>query len=118
MKYLIAIGKTLLGVLGLVVLAYAYLNLPLEWRRHKDIKLGNSLIVNIQNHQNQHKKLPETEDFPLLKQLGFQEHKNIGWQPNYQKLNAEQFKIIFRDGYSPPYLMWDSQEKQWKYSAE
>ena len=64
--------QTLAGIAAIILIALAYTHMPLEWRRHKDIELGNRINANI-----------------------------------------ERYRLIYDDGYDPPYLLWDSQEQQW-----
>ncbi|SSY81001.1 hypothetical protein [Alysiella crassa] len=105
--------ELLIGFTVLIALALGYLYLPMEWRRHKDIQLGNTLISQVQNYQKQHNRLPENHEEAVLKQLGFRHNKN-GWQPNYRKINAQQFQIIYADGFLPPHLAWDTQTQRWQ----
>lgn len=109
--------ETLIGISVLALLLVAYVNLPMEWRRHKDIKTGNTLITQVENYQKQHNRLPENADETTLQQLGFRKNKQ-GWQPNYRKLGATQFQIIYEDGYTPPFLAWDSQTRTWALVAK
>lgn len=104
--------ETLIGISAIVLFLFMYLNMPITWRRHKDIQVGNHLISQIQNYQKQHHRLPENHEDKILQQLGF--HKNEhGWQPNYRKINTTQFQIVYADGYSPPFLAWDTQTQTW-----
>lgn len=103
---------TLIGIILLIALGVAYLNMPLKWRRHKDINQGNILIENIKQYQSQHHRLPENQENDTLKQLGFVQNKQ-GWQPAYQKLNPQHYRIIYQDGFVAPYLYWQSDEQQW-----
>ena len=43
--------KTLMGLLVCVAVGVAYLYFPLQWRRHKDIEHGNTLITNVQQYR-------------------------------------------------------------------
>ena len=89
--------KTLMGLLVCVAVGVAYLYFPLQWRRHKDIEHGNTLITNVQ-------------------QYGFTKNK-IGWQPQYIKHSDNDFEIIYRDGYLPPFLHWQSNTQHWTLDA-
>ncbi|XXQ67772.1 hypothetical protein ACKLNO_09095 [Neisseriaceae bacterium B1] len=102
----------LFGFAALIAIGFAYLNMPFEWRRHKDIAHGNTLIQNIKTYQATQKRLPENQDEAMLQQLGFVKNKQ-GWQPAYQKINAQHFRLIYQDGYAPPYLYWQSDEQKW-----
>lgn len=103
---------TFFGFVVLILIGVAYLNMPIQWRRYKDIEHGKHLIENIKNFQNQHKKLPENSDTDTLKQLGFVQNKQ-GWQPAYQKINEQHYRIIYQDGFVAPYLYWQSDEQKW-----
>lgn len=109
--------ETLIGIGICVIIIIVYINLPLKIRRHKDIDLGNHIITQIYNYQKQHGSLPNNNDEFVFKQLGMRYHNDIGWQPNYQKINANQFRIIYKDGFVPPYLTWDKQNPQWRLQS-
>lgn len=104
--------ETAIGITVMILAVWAYTHLPMTWRRHKDIQFGNHLITQVQQYQQQHRRLPENHETTVLQQLGFRQNKQ-GWQPNYRKINATQFKIVYEDGYLPPFLTWDSQQQEW-----
>lgn len=110
--------QTLIGIISCITIIYAYLNLPLEWRRHKDIQLAQTLSQNIEQYRQQHAHLPVENNSQILKQLGFRHHKDTGWQPNYRKLDETHYQIIYKDGYEPPYLNWDSRNQKWSLVNE
>ncbi|MDO4433424.1 MAG: hypothetical protein Q4B82_02440 [Alysiella sp.] len=99
--------NTFFGIGFLIVAATAYTQMPIEWRRHKDIERGNTLIQNVENYRQQHQRLPENHDEATLQQLGFRKNKQ-GWQPNYQKISDTDFMIIYKDGFMPPYLQYST----------
>lgn len=100
------------GFLILFAIAYAYVFMPFQWRRHKDIELGNQLAEKIYQYQKIYSKLPENNDESVFKQLGFRYDKQFGWQPNYQK-TGESFELSYKNGYSKPYLTWQSNGQKW-----
>lgn len=104
--------ETLIGITALVLIAVAYVFMPFEWRRHKDITLGNDLIAKIESYEKTHKKLPENNDEAVFKELGFHHDKQFGWQPNYRK-TAQGFELSYENGYAKPFLTWHSHEKRW-----
>lgn len=106
--------NTLLGIFAIVAITYAYLNAPLSFRRHKDIEHGNTLISAVETYRSKHNTLPDTADSDTLLQLGFKHDKDLGWQPNYRKLDAAHYQIIYADGFEPPHLGWDSHSKTWQ----
>ena len=108
--------KTLMGLLVCVAVGVAYLYFPLQWRRHKDIEHGNTLITNVQQYRAKYFRLPETSDEATLQQLGFIKNK-IGWQPQYIKHSDNDFEIIYRDGSLPPFLHWQSNTQHWTLDA-
>lgn len=97
--------QTLLGMAILVAIGLAYLNLPIQWRRHKDIQLGNQIIAQIQQFQLTHHRLPENNEAELIP-LGFK-HNKQGWQPNYIP-HSNGYELRYQDGYTPPYLHYRS----------
>lgn len=109
--------QTLAGILLLILLATAYLYMPLQWRRHKDIERGTQLIGQVEAYRRQHHKLPETDAADTLKQLGFVKNAQ-GWQPGYRKLSSEHYQIRYADGYVAPYLTWRSDRPEWQLSSE
>lgn len=104
--------ETLIGLTVIIALTCAYVFMPFEWRRHKDIKLGNQIIAQIHQYQQTHNKFPENNDEAVFKQLGFRHDKQFGWQPNYQK-TAQGFELSYKNGFSQPYLTWQSHQQKW-----
>ena len=104
--------QTLLGMAIIVTIGFAYLNLPTQWRRHKDIQLGNQIIAQIQQFQHTHHRLPENSEAELIP-LGFK-HNKQGWQPNYIRHSPSEYEIRYQDGYVAPYLRWQSGKQVWE----
>ena len=107
--------QTLLGMAILVAIGLAYLNLPIQWRRHKDIQLGNQIIARstvILQFQRSHHRLPENNEAELIP-LGFK-HNKQGWQPNYIRHSPSEYEIRYQDGYVAPYLRWQSGKQVWE----
>ena len=105
--------QTLLGMAILVAISLAYLNLPIQWRRHKDIAHGDTLITRVEQYRAQHAKLPENHETAVLQQLGFVKNKQ-GWQPNYIRHSPSEYEIRYQDGYVAPYLRWQSGKQVWE----
>lgn len=104
--------NTILGVVILVAIGIAYINMPWQWRRHKDIERGNALIQKLEQYQQQNHRLPDSHEQAILSEIGFIQNKQ-GWQPAYQKLDNARYQIIYQDGYDAPYLTWQSDKKTW-----
>ena len=104
--------QTLLGMAILVAIGLAYLNLPIQRRRHKDIQLGNQIIAQIQQFQRSHQRLPENNEAELIP-LGFK-HNKQGWQPSYIRHSPSEYEIRYQDGYVAPYLRWQSGKQVWE----
>ena len=104
--------QTLLGMVVLIAVGMLYLNMPVHWRRHKDIQLGNQIIAQIQQFQRSHQRLPENSEAELIP-LGFK-HNKQGWQPNYIRHSPSEYEIRYQDGYVAPYLRWQSGKQAWE----
>lgn len=104
--------EMLIGLLILFFISMTYLYMPMTWRRHKDIDLGNQIVTNIERFQQQNGRLPENNEKELL-QLGFR-HNKLGWQPNYVKHDAKTYELRYQDGYAAPFLHWRSDQRTWE----
>jgi hypothetical protein len=87
-------------------------NLPFSINRSSDIKLGEHIIQNIESYQKQN-GLPDNNDWETLRKFGFRDRIDF-LQPEYSKLNENEFELIYLEGLDGPYLMWNSTEKKWK----
>ena len=87
-------------------------NLPLTINRTNDIKLGEKIIRNIESYQKGN-GLPDDNDWETLRKFGFRDKIEF-LQPEYRKLDADNFELIFIEGFDGPYLMWTTAERQWK----
>jgi len=107
------IALTILTFFILIVGCYfIWWNLPLSINRSSDIKLGEHIIQNIESYQKQN-GLPDNNDWETLKKIGFRDRIDF-LQPEYSKLNENEFELIYLEGFDGPYLMWNSTEKKWK----
>jgi hypothetical protein len=108
--------KLILGILIFLTLTISgYLiwwNLPLTIIRSNDISLGEKIIKNIESYQKVN-GLPDDNDWETLRKFGFRDKIDF-LQPEYRKLDAENFELIFVEGFDGPYLMWTSMEREWK----
>ena len=69
-------------------------------------------VEQFENYQKQ-KGLPENNDWETLRKFGFRDKFDY-LQPEYRKLNEENFELIYVEGFDGPYLMWTSTERKWK----
>ena len=104
------LGIALITMIGFYILWW---NLPVRINRYADIDFGNQLIRNITSYKNQHGKLPNPGDWEDLKRLGFKFDYEVV-TPEYQSINDSIYELIFVEGFDGPYLLWNSQEKNWK----
>lgn len=108
--------KIALGILTLFILIvgayFIWWNLPLSINRSSDIKLGEQIIENIESYQKQN-GLPDNNDWETLRKFGFRDKIDF-LQPEYRKLNENEFELIYVEGFDGPYLMWTSTERKWK----
>lgn len=105
--------QTLIGIIACVVIATVYLNLPMEWRRHKDIQLGEEIAINIEAFRQKNQTLPNENNDADLASLGLRQDPQVGWQPNYRRLDEQHYELVYRNGFKPPYLAWNSRDKKW-----
>ncbi len=96
----------------LVVVGLIYFNLPFEITRKSDINFGNELAVKIEQFKKENNELPKTDDWKNLEELGFK-IEMLGTDPSYQKINENEFELIFLEGFDGPYLMYNCKSKNW-----
>jgi predicted restriction endonuclease len=108
--------KIVLGILTFIILAIGSYtlrwNLPLTINRSGDIKLGEKIISNIGIYQKEN-GLPDNNDWETLRKFGFRDKIDF-LQPEYRKLDNNNFELVFIEGFDGPYLMWTSIDRQWK----
>ena len=104
-------GVSLLLVVSVWII---WRRLPVTITRRSDIKFGDELIAKIEQRKKLH-GLPGTDDWPTLKQLGFKDAGDF-FIPAYQKINDTTFELVYLEGFDGPYLIWNSNNKQWKMS--
>jgi hypothetical protein len=76
--------KRILIPIILVVIGLIYFNLPFEITRKSDIDFGNELVIKIEQFKKENNRLPETDDWKVLDELGFKTEM-LGTDPTYQK---------------------------------
>jgi hypothetical protein len=94
---------------GAVLIFY---NLPFEIQRKSDIEFGNQLIESINRFRIEKNKLPEPDDWKTLEKIGFK-ITMLGTEPAYEKINENQFELIYLEGFDGPYLLYNSGRKRW-----
>jgi hypothetical protein len=108
--------KITLGILiffALTIIVYfIWWKFPLTINRSSDIKLGEQLIENIESYQKQN-GLPKNNDWKTLRKFGFKDKIDF-LQPEYRKLDDDNFELIYVEGFDGPYLMWTSTERNLK----
>jgi len=88
--------------------------LPFSFTRYGDISRGNLLIKQLDTYYQHQHTLPDTGDWPKLKQVGFTDAEMKKAYPEYRKVNNTFYELTFVEGFDGPYLMWNSQERRWK----
>ena len=111
MKQIIYITVTIIFLI--LISLIVYFKLPFEITRKSDIKFGNELIQKIEKYRYEHFELPPNDDWELLKQLGFR-MEMLGTKPSYSKITDDEYELVYLEGFSPPYLLYNSVEKKWK----
>ena len=77
-----------------------------------EIKFGNKLIKNIEQYRTENNKLPNSNDWKLLDNLGF-EKTELGTNPTYEKIDLKTYRITFVKGFDGPYLTFENNKKEW-----
>jgi hypothetical protein len=88
--------------------------LPLSVTRYQDIARGNTLSQQLDSYYRQQQALPNTGNWPKLKQIGFSTEELKKAYPEYRKISNTTYELTFVKGFDGPYLMWNSQERKWK----
>jgi len=107
---------SLLGLSVALAAGLLWWSLPLAITRSTDIARGEELSHRLEDYYTQHKTMPTTDDWPVLRQLGFTERELESAYPQYRKINDVTYELIFVEGFDGPYLMWNSSEREWKMS--
>jgi hypothetical protein len=79
---------------------------------YSEIKFGNELIKNIEQYKSENDRLPNTDDWKLLDNLGF-EKTDLGTNPTYEKIDLKTYRITFIKGFDGPYLTYENNNKKW-----
>lgn len=97
----------------LIVIGLIYFNLPFEVTRKSDIEFGNKLVDRIEDFKKEKGELPTPDDWNTLERLGFK-IEMLGTDPTYEKINENEFELIYLEGFDGPYLLYNSGQKNWK----
>jgi len=100
--------------IGVILFYFIWLKLPVKFNRIQDINKGNYLIEKIENFRIKNNKLPDENDWEVLKELGFKKKDLETANPEYLKINDSIYELIFIEGFDGPYLLWNSDDKIWK----
>ena len=92
---------------------FASYTLPVSINRYVDIKLVDKIIDKIEDYRKINGRLPEPGDWQTLKTLGFKDKVDF-LVPKCQKLNENNYELIYIEGFDGPYLLWNSKDKVWK----
>ena len=107
--------KRILILLPILIILFVliYFNLPTEITRKSDIEFGNTIVENIKKYQKLNNTLPESDNWETLAQFGFI-NKMLGTNPAYEKINDNEFELIYLEGFDGPYLLYNSKSMEWK----
>ena len=100
--------------IGVILFYFIWLKLPVKFNRIQDINKGNYLIEKIENFRIKNNKLPDENDWEVLKELGFKKKDLETANQEYLKINDSIYELIFIEGFDGPYLLWNSDDKIWK----
>jgi hypothetical protein len=96
-------------ILAAVVLAGVLL---LWYWQNLDRFRADRIIRSIENYRSQYDKLPNPNDNALMLKLGFK--LGIDWEPHYEILSPNRYKIQLLIGFDGPYETYDSRRGTWE----
>lgn len=97
----------------LLISLIVYNQLPFDITRKSDIRFGEELVSKIESYKTNNFQLPLNGDWKVLEHLGFK-LEELGTIPTYQRINENEYEIIYLEGFDPPYLLYNSNDKRWK----
>ncbi|TNE82519.1 MAG: hypothetical protein EP332_00020 [Bacteroidetes bacterium] len=100
-------------ILAIAVVLFIY-NRPLDLVNHKEISRGYELIKGIEAYQQKKGKLPENGDWAAFQEIGFTIIELEHAYPEFRKLSDTSYELSYTEGFDPPYLIWNSTEREWK----
>ena len=78
-----------------------------------DTKWTNAerIISNIEKYRQREGRLPDPANHSLMQELGFE--LGVGWLPDYEPLDAANYRITILVGFDGPYWFYESTSKRW-----
>jgi DNA-dependent RNA polymerase auxiliary subunit epsilon len=106
--------KKILVVIPILVIVFGliYFNLPFEISRKSEIDFGNKLVDRIEKYQQENGHLPAPNDLKTLEKLGFK-IEMLGTNPTYERINENEYELIYLEGFDGPYLLYNSEQNDW-----
>ncbi len=83
------------------------------WMDGADRRHADQIIVKIEDYRRHEGRLPDTNDQPLMKTLGFA--SGVGWIPDYQPLDGSDYRITLLRGFDGPYWIYESKAGGWRF---
>lgn len=105
--------SALITFIVLLIAIVTYWILPFQIKRKSEIEYGNDLIKKIELFKLSSNKLPNTDDWEILEEIGFKPEM-LGTNPAYTKIDNNNFEILFLDSFDGPFLLWNSNDRKWK----
>jgi hypothetical protein len=97
----------------LVIVIFGVWNyLPLKLRKYSDVNFGNRIVDKIEKYKLTHSTLPNDGEWKTFEKLDF-EMTELGTNPEYKKVNENNYELIFVKGFDGPYLTYNSLTKDW-----
>ena len=104
----------LITIIIIFIGVFTWINAPMEFLKRNEIKRGNELVLAIENYLANENRLPNNGEWDKLKAIGLTEKEINTSYPEYQKIDSSTFELIYVEGFDPPYLIWNSNERKWK----
>ncbi len=70
-------------------------------------------MKNIKEYEKLNNTLPESNNWKTLTKFGFI-NETLGTKPAYEKINDNEFELIYLYGFDGPYLLYNSKSEKWK----
>lgn len=72
---------------------------------------ANRIISKVEEYRLREGRLPDPENHSLMLSLGFE--LRVGWHPDYETLDATNYRITILEGMDGPYWFYESKSHEW-----
>lgn len=72
---------------------------------------ADRITSRIEEYRGREGRLPDPENHSLMHTLGFE--LRIGWHPDYEPIDATNYRITILEGMDGPYWIYESRSQEW-----